>query len=366
MRLGSSTAPVDKVRVNAFTIPTDYPESDGTIEWNSTTMVLVEVSAGGKTGLGYTYSHPTAAELIEHTLAKSVFGKDAFDIPAIWSEMVRQVRNIGLQGLAATAISAVDNALWDLKARLLELPLVNLLGAAHDSVLAYGSGGFTSYSIEQLQKQLSGWAEQGLERVKMKVGRDLHADSERVRAARKAIGSSVELYVDANGAYTRKQALAFAEEYAKSGVTWFEEPVSSDDLTGLAAVRHQIDADVAAGEYGYDLTYFERMCAATSVDCLQVDITRCGGITEWMRAAAVAAAHHLDVSAHCAPNLHAHAAAATPNLRHVEYFHDHVRVEELLFEGVLAPRDGSLRPDTGSAGHGLRLRRDQAQQYRTA
>ena len=365
MRLGSSSAPVDRVRVNAFTIPTDYPESDGTIEWNCTTMVLVEVSAGGKTGLGYTYSHLTAAELIEHTLAKSIFGKDAFDIPAIWIDMVRQVRNIGLQGLAATAISAVDNALWDLKARLLDLPLVRLLGSAHDSVLAYGSGGFTSYSIEQLQKQLSGWSEQGLERVKMKVGRDPHADPERVRAARKAIGDSVELYVDANGAYTRKQALAFAEGFAKSGVTWFEEPVSAQDLEGLRLIRDRAPAgmNIAAGEYGYDPVYFRRMLEAGAVDVLQADATRCLGISGFLQAAALAQSHCLPLSAHTAPTMHAHVCCAIVPAYDVEYFHDHARIEQILFDGAAVPKRGRLVPDLSRPGFGIELKRADAQRF---
>jgi L-alanine-DL-glutamate epimerase-like enolase superfamily enzyme len=365
MRLGFSTAPVDRVRVNTFTIPTDFPESDGTIEWDSTTMVLVEVSAAGKTGIGYTYSHSTASELIEHTLAKSVYGKDAFDIPAIWFEMVRQVRNIGLQGLAATAISAVDNALWDLKAHLLDLSLVKLLGAAHESVIAYGSGGFTSYSIEQLQKQFSGWSAQGLERMKMKVGRYPHADPERVRAARAAIGDSRHLYVDANGAYTRKQALGLAEEFAKSSVTWFEEPVSSQDLEGLRLIRDRAPAgmNIAAGEYGYDPVYFRRMLEAGAVDVLQADATRCLGISGFLQAAALCEANGLPLSAHTAPTIHAHALCAVVPAYDVEYFHDHARIEQMLFDGATIPQRGRLVPDLSRPGFGIELKQADAQRY---
>jgi L-alanine-DL-glutamate epimerase-like enolase superfamily enzyme len=365
MRLGFSSAPVDRVRVNAFTIPTDFPESDGTIEWNSTTMALVEISAGDKTGIGYTYSHVAAAELIESMLSKYVIGKDAFDIPAIWFDMVRQVRNIGLQGLAATAISAVDNALWDLKARLLDLPLVKLLGAAHESVLAYGSGGFTSYSIEQLQKNFSGWAEQGLGRMKMKVGRDPQSDPERVRAARAAIGDTRELYVDANGGYTRKQALYFAEKFAKSSVTWFEEPVSSQDLEGLRLMRERAPAgmNIAAGEYGYDPVYFRRMLEAQAVDILQADATRCLGISGFLQAAALCEAHGLPLSAHTAPTIHAHALCAVVPAYDVEYFHDHARIEQMLFDGAAVPQRGRLVPDLSRPGFGIDLKQADAQRY---
>ena len=362
---------VDAVRASVFTIPTDAPEADGTATWDATTTVVVEVDAGGRTGTGWTYATGACKTVVDDVLAAAAVGSDPMNPPATWQHAVRRCRNLGRPGVVGCALSALDIALWDLKARLLDLPLCRLLGHIHDRVQVYGSGGFTSYDDEQLVAQLRRWVEElAIPRVKIKIGEswgsNVGRDLARVALTRDVVGPGTEVYVDANGGYAAGQAVRVARELEHFGVLWFEEPVSSDDLTGLAAVRCQITPDVAAGEYGYDLTYFERMCAARAVDCLQVDITRCGGITEWMRAAAVAAAHHLDVSTHCAPNLHAHVAAATPNLRHVEYFHDHVRVEELLFEGALAPRDGALCPNTGSAGHGLRLRRDQAQQYRTA
>jgi L-alanine-DL-glutamate epimerase-like enolase superfamily enzyme len=255
------------------------------------------------------------------------------------------------------ALSAVDLALWDLKARLLDEPLVAVLDAAHDAVPIYGSGGFCSYSDERLADQLGGWAAEGIPRVKMKVGREPERDRERVAVAREAIGDDTELFVDANGAYSSKEALEWAEVYAREfDVKWFEEPVTSDDLDGLRYLRDRSPAglEIAAGEYGDLLPYFERM--APCVDCLQADVTRCGGITGLLEVAAVAHAHGLDVSAHCAPALSAHAFAAVPRLRHLEYFHDHVRVEHELFDGVLEPEDGLLRPDRSRPGNGLSLR----------
>ncbi len=252
-----------------------------------------------------------------------------------WDAMVHQARNATRAGAVGYAISAVDVALWDLKARLLGTSLADLLGRAHEQVPVYGSGGFTSYDDDRLTEQLRGWVvDQQIPRVKIKIGRPggVHhqRDVERMMLARNAIGPEAELFVDANGAYTAKQALRTIEDAQRAGadVTWFEEPVSSDDLDGLRLVRERTASDVAAGEYGTDVGYFQRMCAAQAVDCLQADATRCGGYTEWLRAAAVAASFRLDVSAHCAPNLHAPVAAAVPNLRHVEWFHDHVRIEE--------------------------------------
>jgi L-alanine-DL-glutamate epimerase-like enolase superfamily enzyme len=348
---------IEQLEVSSQTIPTDQPESDGTFEWDSTTIVIVQAHAGGNVGIGYTYTHESAAHLIEDKLQAAVKGHDALEVRAAWHVMSAALRNIGRPGLGFMALSAVDLALWDLKARLLDQPLVSVLDAAHDGVPIYGSGGFCSYSDDKLREQLGGWAADGIPRVKMKVGRDPERDRERVRAAREAIGDGVELYVDANGAYTRQQALEWAEVYAQEfGVTWFEEPVSSDDLAGLRFVRDHSPPglEVAAGEYGDLLPYFERM--APCVDCLQADVTRCGGITALLEIAGVAHAHELELSAHCAPAISAHAFCPVQRRRHLEYFHDHVRIEHELFDGVLEPEDGMLKPDLSRPGNGLALK----------
>jgi L-alanine-DL-glutamate epimerase-like enolase superfamily enzyme len=320
-------------------------------------------------GTGWTYGPPACAQVVADQLAPVVLGANPLDVGAVFEAMVRAVRNAGRPGAVGYAISAVDIALWDVKARLLGLPLHRLLGAVHERVPVYGSGGFTTYSPAQLQGQLTDWVgRQAIPRVKIKIGgswgTQLAEDLYRIRVARSAIGDDVELFVDANGAYTAKQAIRLMGQARELDVRWFEEPVSSDDLAGLAAVRRGVAADVTAGEYGYDLPYFARMCAAGAVDCVQSDVTRCGGITEWLRIAAVAAAHNLQVSGHCAPHLHAHVGAATANLRHLEWFHDHVRIETMFFDGTLNPAGGALCPDSHSGGHGLTLREDVAARYR--
>ncbi|WP_078879344.1 enolase C-terminal domain-like protein [Streptomyces sp. NRRL B-24720] len=361
---------VDAVDVAAYTVPTDAPEGDGTLAWNSTTLVLVRVRSGVTTGLGYTYGAAATAQVVAQQLTEVITGRSAWDVPAANEAMSRAVRNVGRPGLIAGAISAVDIALWDLKARLLGLPLVRLLGASRNEVRVYGSGGFTTYDEAQQDRQLRGWVEgQGIPRVKIKIGeswgRTEHRDRERIDRARQSIGGRTELYVDANGAYTRKQAVRVAQFLADEDVTWFEEPVSSDDLTGLAHVRAAATADVAAGEYGYSLPYFRQLLDADAVDCPQADATRCGGITVWLRAAALAEAAGLEISGHCAPHVHAHAAAAVPNLRHLEWFHDHVRIEQLLFEGVLDPAGGTIKPGaSGAPGLGLTFRTEAAERYR--
>jgi L-alanine-DL-glutamate epimerase-like enolase superfamily enzyme len=357
--------PVEAVQVSAFTIPTSSPEADGTLEWDKTTIVLVDVTAGGERGIGYTYADVAAAKLIDGLLTKEVKGLDAMSPASAWNAMVRRIRNLGRPGICSMAIAAVDAALWDLKAKLLDLPLVTLLGQVRRSVPLYGSGGFTSYSIEQLQRQLGGWVEQGIPRVKMKIGTHPEQDFARVRAAREAIGPDAELFVDANGAYSRKQALQMAERFAELNVTWFEEPVSSDDLEGLRLLRDRAPAgmDIAAGEYGYDLPYFRRMLDAGAVDVLQADGTRCAGITGFMEVAALCQAHCMSLSAHTAPAFHMHVCCAATPLRHLEYFHDHIRIEHMLFDGVPQPVNGELRPDLSRPGIGMEFKRADAQRF---
>ncbi len=357
-------AAIKSVSASAFTIPTDAPEADGTFAWNSTTLVLAEVKAGGKTGIGYSYTDAAAAGIINGALAEAVLGLDAFGIPLAHELMLRRIRNIGRAGLVATAIAAVDVALWDLKGKLLDEPLISILGAAREAVPVYGSGGFTSYSVGRLEDQLGGWASQGMRWVKMKVGSDPSSDLDRVKAARTAIGTA-ELFVDANGAYSRKQALSFAEDYASVGVVYFEEPVSSDDLEGLRLVRdHAPDGmKIAAGEYGYDLFYFRRMLEAGATDVQQADATRCLGLTGFLQADALCAAFSRPLSVHCAPALHLHAALAARSLWNQEWFHDHVRIEHMLFEGAPVPKDGVICADLSRPGLGLDFKHQDARQY---
>ena len=361
----SASPLVEHVDVSVFTVPTHSPESDGTLQWDKTTMVLVEAHGAGYTGLGYTYADVSAAKLIHGTLSEVVKGSDSMAVTDTYMEMWKRIRNLGRPGICSAAISAVDCALWDLKARLLNLPLVRLLGQVRQGAPVYGSGGFTSYSDKQLAQQLAGWVEEGIPAVKMKIGREPKRDVERVRAAREAIGHEPKLFVDANGAYTRKQALDQAEVFTRFGVVWFEEPVSSDDLEGLRLIRDRAPAmmEIAAGEYGYDIFYFRRMLESGAVDVQQADITRCGGVTGFLQVAALCQAHHVPLSGHTAPALHAHAACAVTPFKNLEYFYDHVRIERMFFEGLPQLVDGELRPDLSRPGLGLELKQADAQRF---
>lgn len=363
------TVPIERVEAAAYTIPTDAPESDATLSWDATTLIVVRAHGGGQAGLGYTYAGPAATTIAEGPLAQAVQGLDALAPPAAWDAMQRAVRNLGKPGLVGEALSAVDIALWDLHAHLLDIPLTVALGAVHEATPIYGSGGFTSYTDTQLTDQLTGWVAAGIPRVKMKIGRNPSADPHRVQVARSAIGEQTELYADANGAYTRKQALDWAQRLAEHDVSWFEEPVTSDDRAGLRLLRDRGPAgmDIAAGEYGYHLPDFRDLLDAGAVDCLQADVTRALGITGVLRVAALCDAHPLDLSLHCAPQVSAHVGTAIWHLRHLEYFHDHVRIERIAFDGALDPHHGgTLRPDRTRPGLGLALRGADLQHHRVA
>ncbi len=358
-------ARIDALEVRAYTVPTATPESDGTLTWDSTTLVYVEVHAAGETGIGFTYADAATAKLVETLLRQVIVGKDAAQIGARWDDMYSASRNLGRGGITSMAVSAVDVALWDLKAKLLGVPVYVLLGAVRLSVPIYGSGGFTAYSEPQLCEQLAGWVDEGIPRVKMKVGRDPEADPARVTAARAAIGTSAELFIDANGAYSAQQAIGLAQKFAEQRVTWFEEPVYREDYAGTRSVRAHAPPgmDISSGEYGYGLYTFARMIAAQTVDVLQADATRCGGFSGLLAVDGLCQSTLTPLSTHCAPHLHLHAAMACKQLRHSEYFFDHVRIERMLFDGMLEPVGGALHPDPARPGIGLEFKHADAARY---
>jgi L-alanine-DL-glutamate epimerase-like enolase superfamily enzyme len=361
-------AAIRHVAARAFEIPTDQPEADGTLAWDRTTIVIVEIEAGGTKGLGYTYADAALVPLIADKLASVVIQRDAFDIAGIGEALWRSVRNLGRSGLAATAVSAIDIALWDLKAKLLDISLMSLLGRRRERVPIYGSGGFTTYSDDTLRRQLASWVESdGCRWVKMKIGTEPEYDPLRVEVARRAIGDA-GLFVDATGALTPLRAVALADRMATQRVTWFEEPVTSDDPDGLAFVRMNAPAgmEIAAGEYGYTLDDFAHLLERPSIDVMQADVTRCGGVSGFLQSAVLCEAHHIDLSGHCAPAAHRHVACAVPRLRHLEWFHDHVRIEHLFFDGAPLPKDGMIAPDLTAPGLGLRLKERDVERFRVS
>ncbi len=357
--------PVRNLRVSAYDIPASSPESDGTLSWDQTTLVLVELEAGDVTGIGYTYGHEATAMVIHKTLAPLVLGKNVLDIPGIYREMVARIRNEGQCGIAMMAVSAVDVALWDTKGKLLSQPLCSLFGQSRECVPVYGSGGFTNYNDQQLGRQIESWLEAGIRAVKIKIGRESSRMMHRVRLSRDVMGPRCSFYVDANGAFTVEETREVFPVLEASRVEWFEEPVIAEDLAGLRQVRQQVNRSmrIAAGEYGYHPRYFLRMAEFGAVDVLQADATRCGGFSGFLEVAAISQAAGLPFSSHCAPALHLHAALCCPSFFSAEYFHDHLRIESMLFDGVPVPRDGLLFPDLSGAGMGLEFKKADAQRF---
>ncbi|MGB8375412.1 MAG: enolase C-terminal domain-like protein [Salegentibacter sp.] len=350
--------------VSAYKIPTEEPESDGTLQWDHTTLVLVRLKSDEKEGIGYTYADAATARLIQQTLLPLIKDESAMNIDRLWYKMRHKLRNLGNAGISAMAVSAVDNALWDLKAKLLDLPLCTLLGQVKEEMPVYASGGFTSYDPGEIAEKFQEWKEEGHNMFKMKIGRNWGEDLERMSSARFAIGRS-QLFVDANGAYYPKDALAMAQEMTAFDVRWFEEPVTSDDLEGMKFVRERLPVNnrLSSGEYGYTLSYFKRMLSAEAIDVLQADATRCEGITGFLKAHTLCESFHRPFSSHCAPALHLHPALSLKNIIHMEYFRDHVLIERELFDGTPIAKDGKLKPDLSRPGHGLEFKTKDAAKY---
>ncbi len=360
--------PIEHCRVSAYKLPTEKPESDGTLKWHFTVLVLVEIGAGDLNGIGYTYADSATAVFVKEHLVPLLEGEDAMDNTRLWHWMFHQARNLGRPGITSMAISAVDVALWDLKAKFLQLPLCRLLGQKRQFLPVYASGGFTSYDPEEIAEKFSEWKAGGYHMFKMKIGRNKAEDLQRMRSARQTIGEENQLFVDANGAYAPKEAIAMAAEMEQFDVRWFEEPVTSDDPEGLKLVRAHVPAEteVAAGEYAYTPNDFRRFLEKRAVDVLQADATRCGGITGFLKADTLCEAFHIPLSAHCAPALHLHVGLCSEKIRHAEYFRDHVRIEKELFEGCPEARDGKLWPNLERWGLGLEFKFADAEKYQIA
>lgn len=359
-------AKITAIKASAFRIPTSSSlETDGTYEWDSTILVVTWITAGDLTGIGYTYASQASADLINQHLAKILLGKNAFSISECWQLMQAAVRNIGRSGVAACSIAAVDNALWDLKAKLCHLPLTQLLGLQRSRIQVYGSGGFTNYTPEEIKEQINHWKESGITLFKIKIGRDMQQDRDRIAAAVSVLPAGGHLLVDANGAYQPKQAFLMAQVLQEFGVIWFEEPVTSDDIPGLAWVRDHAypGLEIAAGEYGYNADDFRRMLEQQAVDVLQADATRCGGISGFLQAAVLSDAYHRLLSSHCAPSLHAPLLCHIRNPKHLEYFWDHSQIESLLFDGVSEVNQGFIAPQNDRPGLGIAFKSKDAEKF---
>jgi L-rhamnonate dehydratase len=352
---------ITDVRTTQLRVP-DLPGiQDATIRHRDTgrggLFIHLDTDAG-ISGFGIGSGSGTRA-VIHDMLKPLLVGQNPLHHERLWDDMFWRVRGFGRKGVAFTAISAIDIALWDLKAKHFGVPLYQLLGPYTESVPIYGSGGWTSFSEKELVSEQLSYVERGIPRVKMKVAKDFgHCEAEdlqRLKAVRKTVGDDVEIYVDANNGFYAKQAIGFARKMADHNVGWFEEPVLADDIAGLAAIAKAIDIPVATGEHEYTKYGFKELIAQGGADIVQPDVGRVGGVTEWMKVAHLAHAFNLPVAPHAVQLVHLHLACCTPNLKVVEYLGVAEETDKLFYTEVPEPKDGMWSPFPDRPGLGLEL-----------
>lgn len=346
---------------------TIYPPPPGT-RGRSQLFIHVHTDAGLE-GLGLSIPGRAVQAVVEQNLKHLLVGRDPFNIEWLWERMFWEIRTYGRKGIAFCAISAVDMALWDLKAKALGLPLYRLLGPYHERVPIYGSGGWTDFDERELVAEQTDYINRlGVRAVKMKVAKDFgkseREDIVRLDAVRKAIGDDVELLVDANNGYYAKQAIRMARHFEERRVGWFEEPVLADDIDGLAAISRATTIPIATGEHEYTKYGFKDLIARGGVDIVQPDVGRVGGVTEWMKVAHLAHAFNLPVAPHAFQLVHLHLAMCTPNLRLVEYLGVTEQGDQIWFTDFPQPKDGWWAPYPDRPGLGLELNPRVVEQYR--
>ncbi len=336
---------------------TIFPPKEGA-QGRSALFVHIKTDEGIE-GLGTSAGSTAVQAVVEDSLKGVLIGEDPFNIEKLWDLMFWTVRGVGRKGIAFCAISALDIALWDLKAKALDLPLYRLLGPYTDTVPVYGSGGWTNFSESELVAEQVGYVERGFPRVKMKVGKDFgmseDEDVKRLAAVRKAVGDDVEIYVDANNGYYAKQAIRMSQIFEQFDVKWFEEPVLADDIEGLAMVSQSTTIPVATGEHEYTKFGFKDLIARGGADIVQPDIGRVGGVTEWMKVAHIAHAFNLPVAPHAYQLIHLHVACATPNLKVVEYLGVSDQSDRVWYTEFPEPVNGMWSPYSDRPGLGLEL-----------
>lgn len=345
---------------------TIFPPKEGA-KGRSALFVHVKTDEGIE-GLGTSAGSRAVQAVVEDTLKGAIVGEDPFDIEKLWNLMFWHVRGVGRKGIAFCAISAVDIALWDLKAKALGLPLYKLLGPYTDSVPVYGSGGWTNFTETELVEEQLSYVERGFTKIKMKVGKDFGTkedeDIRRLAAVRRAVGDDVEIYVDANNGFYAKQAIGMSQRMEEYNVGWFEEPVLADDIEGLAMVSSATTIPVATGEHEYTKFGFKDLIARGGADIVQPDIGRVGGVTEWMKVAHLAHAFNLPVAPHAYQEIHLHVACATPNLKVVEYLGVVEAGCKRWYKDFQEPVKGMWSPDPKKPGLGLELDLDAVRKFK--
>lgn len=359
----------------AISIPLREPVAFATREVDARDHAIVRVHTDeGAVGVGYTLGYDASeliADAVEQLLADVVLGENPHDTGRLWREMFDGTVQVGRKGLLLRAISIVDIALWDLKAKDAGLPLSQYLGAVRESVPAYASGGYyrDGKGLSGLREEMQRYVDCGHDTVKLKIGGLApEKEVERVRAVRETIGDSRALLLDANGAWSDKQAAVSAcRRYGDYDPYFIEEPVMPDAMELMAQVNAGLDYAVAAGELESTRYGFADLLRTGAVDVVQPDATIVGGITEWLRVARTAASHDVPVVPHYNWDLHVHLVAAAETGRMVEYFYrdQDVKVFDDVLAHTMVPQEGSLTPPD-RPGHGVVLDDDRIAEFRVA
>ncbi|GAB6987271.1 mandelate racemase/muconate lactonizing enzyme family protein [Nocardioides pyridinolyticus] len=316
---------IQSLQTDYFLVPLETVLSDsthGTIPHFELVTVRV-VDSDGAEGMGYTYAVNSGARafhvLIEDYLAPVVVGQDPDRIEKIWQDMWWAVHYSGRGGHATSAISAVDIALWDLRARKANQPLWRLFGGYDPQVPVYAGGIDLDFTVPELLEQADRFQEQGYRAIKMKAGRpSLSEDVERVRSMREHLGDDFPLMVDANMKWSADQAIRAARALEEFNLLWIEEPTIPDDVAGHVRVVREGRTPVATGENMHTLYEFHTLMSAGGLTYPEPDVTNCGGMTTFRKIGALAEAHNLPLTSHGAHDLTVHLLAAAPNRTYME------------------------------------------------
>ena len=302
--------------------------------------------------------------LVEEALKPYVVGEDPMNNERIWSKMYWGTLGSGRRGAFLIARSIVDNAVWDIKARAAKQPIHKLLGGFQDAVNSYGSGINLNLTNDELVKQMTDFVKDGFKAVKMKIGhKDPKIDLERIRLVRAAIGLDIDLMVDSNNAWSLTTAIDMAKRMEQYDIYWLEEPILADEIMSLAKLAKETSIPIAVGENHYGKWEFKELIESGAAEIVQADIGKCGGVTEFLKIAAMADAYGLPVCPHNSDFIDVPCIAAIPN----GLFHEHVQVNiEPVYQIVrdpIKPVNGMIAPSNKS-GFGIELNPDAIKKLR--
>jgi L-alanine-DL-glutamate epimerase-like enolase superfamily enzyme len=355
---------IAKVQVHLVSQPVTGGFTDATRAVETLGFTIVRITTDqGLEGIGVTY-HEVGGEatkaLIERNIAHKLVGRDPLETEVLWSELTTYLRGVGRKGLLFCALSAIDIALWDLKGKIFGVPLYRLLGGNKTHIPVYASGGWTSFSDEELVASMKSNVDTGYSMIKFKVGveggKNINRDVIRVRKVREAVGPNVGIMLDANNCWDAATGVQFANRVRELDIMWIEEPVPADDIPGLARFRRATDIPLATGEHEYTRYGVRDLILAEAADIVMADGARAGGYTEMLKIAALTQAWNLKFSPHAMENIHIHLVSAAPNAPFLERLTMFEDITAKTFKNVPWPKRGFIDiPDLPGLGLELDL-----------